>query len=53
MRIKISSDSTCDLSPELLKKYDIGITPLCVTKNGKAFRDGVDIHPTYMSATSV
>ena len=45
MRIKISSDSTCDLSPELLKKYDIGITPLCVTKNGKAFRDGVDIHP--------
>ena len=32
MRVKIISDSTCDLSPELLERYDIAITPLCVIK---------------------
>ena len=45
MRVKISSDSTCDLSPELLERYDIAITPLCVIKDGKEFHDGVDITP--------
>ena len=45
MRVKIISDSTCDLSPELLERYDISITPLCVIKDGKEFHDGVDITP--------
>lgn len=45
MRIKISSDSTCDLSPELVKANDIEIIPLCVTKAGEVFHDGVDIQP--------
>ena len=27
MKIKISADSTCDLSPELIERYHIGITP--------------------------
>ncbi len=45
MRIKITSDSTCDLSKELLQKYDIGITPLTVIKNSKAFQDGLTITP--------
>ena len=45
MRIKISSDSTCDLSPELLERYQISISPLTVIKDGKAFLDGVDIVP--------
>ena len=45
MRVKIISDSTCDLSPELLERYDITITPLCVIKDGKEFHDGVDITP--------
>lgn len=45
MRVKIISDSTCDLSPELLERYDIAITPLCVIKDGKEFHDGVDITP--------
>lgn len=45
MRVKIISDSTCDLSPELLERYDIAITPLCVIKGGKEFHDGVDITP--------
>ena len=42
MRVKIISDSTCDLSPALLERYDIAVTPLCVIKDGKDFHDGVD-----------
>lgn len=30
MNIRISADSTCDLSPELIEKYDIRITP-CIS----------------------
>lgn len=45
MRIKITSDSTCDLSKELVEKYDIGITPLTIVKNGEPFKDGIDIVP--------
>ena len=45
MRVKITSDSTCDLSPELVNKYDIGIIPLLITFGEKAFRDGVDATP--------
>ena len=45
MRVKIISDSTCDLSPALLERYDIAVTPLCVIKDGKDFHDGVDITP--------
>ena len=45
MRIKISSDSTCDLSPSLVRENEINIIPLCVTKAGESFRDGVDIQP--------
>lgn len=45
MKIKIYSDSTCDLSAELLEKYNIGILPLFVEKDGRYYRDGVDIVP--------
>lgn len=45
MRIKISSDSTCDLSPALIAANDIAITPLCVTMGGEVFHDGIDIQP--------
>lgn len=45
MNIKVISDSTCDLSPELLEKYNIGIVPLIVMKNGEEFIDGVTITP--------
>ena len=43
MKIKIISDSTCDLPKELLDKYDISIVPLTVIKNDEAFSDGVTI----------
>lgn len=45
MKIKILSDSTCDLSQELLEKYDISLMPLTVIKDGKAYSDGVNIIP--------
>ena len=45
MRIKITSDSTCDLSSEILQQYDIGITPLTVIKDGVAFKDNITITP--------
>ena len=45
MNIKILSDSTCDLSQEILTKYNITMVPLTVIKNGEQFTDGVDITP--------
>ena len=45
MNIKIMSDSTCDLSKELVEKYNITIVPLTVVKDGKEFTDGVNITP--------
>ncbi len=43
--IKITSDSTCDLSAEQLKENEIGIMPLSVMLGDKSFRDGIDIVP--------
>ena len=45
MAIKITSDSTCDLSPALVEEYNIGIVPLIVMKDGDAFKDGIEITP--------
>lgn len=45
MKVKIISDSTCDLSYELIKKYDIEILPLLVSLGERSGRDGVDITP--------
>lgn len=44
MKIIISADSTCDLTPALLQKHDIRVTPLHICRdNGDEYRDGVDI----------
>ena len=45
MNIKISADSTCDLSPELVERYRIGIAPLYIVRDGESLVDGVDITP--------
>ena len=45
MKIKISADSTCDLSPELIEKYNVSIKPLHVTLGDKDCLDGVTITP--------
>ena len=43
MKIKITSDSTCDLPQELIEKHNITILPLYVTVGETTYRDGVDI----------
>ncbi|MCR5350423.1 MAG: DegV family protein [Acholeplasmatales bacterium] len=42
-KVKIISDSTCDLGVELAKKYDIEIIPLYVVFGEKSYIDGVEI----------
>ena len=41
----IASDSTCDLSQELIERYQIKILPLEVSLGDKQYHDGVDINP--------
>lgn len=45
MTVKITSDSTCDLSPELLRQYDVSITPLSVCCGERVGADGTEITP--------
>lgn len=44
-KVKIISDSTCDLSQELTEKYDIDILPLHILLGENEFRDGKDTTP--------
>ena len=50
MRIKITSDSTCDLPKHLLEQHDIAIFPLTVIKDGESFKDNVTITPAEIFA---
>ena len=43
MRIRISADSTCDLSPELIEQYDVAITPLYIRLGEKDFKDSIEV----------
>ncbi len=43
--VKIISDSTCDLSKELIEKYGIRIIPLYVRLGEDEYKDGVNITP--------
>ena len=44
-RVRIIADSTCDLSKELIQKYDITIVPLCIVLDEKSYFDGEEISP--------
>lgn len=50
--IKMISDSTCDLSRELLEKYDVTILPLHVHLGEDEYEDGVNIAPDELYAWS-
>lgn len=50
--IKITSDSTCDLSQELIERYDIAVLPLNIVLDDKSFQDGRDITPDEIYAWS-
>ncbi len=44
MKIKITADSTCDLTQAIAEQYGIEIIPLYVNKDGKFYRDGLEIN---------
>ena len=50
MKIKITADSTCDLSPQQIKENDIRIIPLIVNKDGQSYYDGATIQPAEVFA---
>ena len=50
MKIKVLSDSTCDLSKEIIEQFNITIIPLTVIKDGQPFADTVDITPSEIFA---
>jgi len=43
MPIRIVTDSTCDLPPELVAKYGITVVPLFINFGDQSYMDGVDI----------
>lgn len=49
-KIIIATDSSCDLSKELIKEHDIRVIPLHVNFENKEFRDGENIDLTKMFA---
>jgi DegV family protein with EDD domain len=49
---KIIADSTCDLSKELIEKYDVEILPLHILLGEKEYLDGVNISPAEIFAWS-
>ena len=42
-KVLILTDSTCDLTPEIIKEYDIKVIPLHITFGEKSYDDGKDI----------
>ena len=50
--IKIISDSTCDLSKELLERYDVDILPLHIVLGDQEYTDGEGISPDEIYAWS-
>ena len=43
--VRIFSDSTCDLSDELLRRYDITLLPLYIILGDEQYKDRVNITP--------
>lgn len=44
-KIKITCDSTCDLSVELYERYHVSVIPMGVVMDNRLCRDGVDVEP--------
>ena len=49
-KVIIASDSTCDLSPELIERFGVQILPLGVTLGEEQYIDGVNIDPDMIYA---
>lgn len=46
--VMITADSTCDLSPELLERFQIKTIPLTIQLGDESFQDGQDFSPDMM-----
>ncbi len=44
MIVKVTADSTCDLSAQIIERYQIGIIPLSVTLGDQTFKDGLEMN---------
>ena len=49
-KVQIVADSTCDLSKELIEKYNIAIIPLCIIMDDKSYFDGIEVTPAEIFA---
>lgn len=47
-KVLITRDSTSDLTPEQIEKFNIKTIPLGITLGDKTYRDGVDIDPDFI-----
>lgn len=47
-KVKIITDSACDIPRDLLKDYGIQLIPLNITQGEVTLRDGIDIQPAEM-----
>ena len=45
LNIKITADSTCDLSEALLRQWNISLIPMHILMGEESYLDGVTIHP--------
>ena len=45
IKVKVTGDSTIDLSPDLMQKYNVSTVPLYITMDETSHKDGVDISP--------
>ena len=43
MKIQITCDSTCDLTPALYEQYGVSVMPLGVSLGDTLYKDGVDV----------
>ena len=44
-KIRIVADSTCDLTKDLLERYEITTIPLCIVMDEKSYYDGEEVTP--------
>lgn len=43
MKIKITADSTCDITKEIIEEYDFSIMPISIIYEDELYKDGIDI----------
>jgi fatty acid-binding protein DegV len=51
-KVRILSDSTCDLTKAQIEKHQIGIIPLCIIMDDKSYYDGIEVNTSELFAWS-